>query len=107
MENLFKKFIYTGVGFVSLTTEKMMKTVENLISENKISEDEGKRIIDDLLESTDSKKDELESQFKNIINNVVESFHFATKKDLEKLENRIAVLEALVAKKDNPTRDKE
>ncbi len=98
MENLFKKFIYTGVGFVSLTTERMRDTIKGLIEDGKISKEEGKKIVDDFSKNTETKKDEIESQFKSIIEKILKSFNFATVSDLEKVENRIAVLEALLAK---------
>ncbi len=98
MDNLFRKFVYTGVGFVSLTTERMAKQIEKLVGDGKISEDEGKKIVDDFMKNTETKKDELEGQFKSIIEKVVKSFSFATSGDVVKLENRVSVLEALLAK---------
>ena len=34
MEDLFKKFLYTGVGLVSTTVEKFQKSVEKLVDED-------------------------------------------------------------------------
>jgi len=98
MENLFRKFVYTGVGFVSLTSERMIKQIEKLVGDGKISESEGKKIVDDFMKNSETKKDELEGQFKSIIEKVVKSFSFATSTDVVKLENRVSVLEALLAK---------
>ena len=67
MENLFRKFVYTGVGFVSLTSERMIKQIEKLVGDGKISESEGQKIVDDFMKNTETKKDELEGQFKSII----------------------------------------
>ena len=47
MEDLFKKFVYTGVGLVSLTAEKLQKSIDTLVEEEKISEKEGKKIVND------------------------------------------------------------
>lgn len=97
-KNFFKKIVYSGVGFVSLTAERMKQTVEGLISDGKISEDEGKKIMEDFNRNTETKRDELEGQFKSIVEKVLKSFSFATESDFEKMENRVAVLEALLAK---------
>jgi len=105
IENLFKKFVYTGVGFVSLTTEKMKNAVEKLVSDEKISEEEGKKLVDEFMKSAGEKKEELEDQFKTVTAKVVENLKLAKQKDLEKLENRVAVLEALLAKKQDPKKD--
>ena len=37
MEDLFKKFIYTGVGWISVTTERFKNTIDGFISDGKIS----------------------------------------------------------------------
>ena len=100
MENLFKKFIYTGVGFISLTTDRMKETVKGLIEDGKISKDEGKKIVDDFTKNTETKKDEIEGQFKSIVEKILKSFNFATTTDMKNIENRIAVLEALLAKEE-------
>lgn len=49
MEDLFKKFLYTGVGLVAMTAEKIQKTVDKLISEGKLSIEEGKKLVDKLV----------------------------------------------------------
>ena len=35
MEDLLKKFLYTGVGIVAVTAEKVQKSVEKLINDVK------------------------------------------------------------------------
>ena len=107
IEKMFKKVVYTGVGFVSLTTEKMKSSIETLISEEKISASEGKKIIEDFMKNADERKEELENQFKNVKSKIKGSVDFAKQKDLKKLENRISVLEALISKSDIPSKDKE
>ena len=129
MEDLFKKFLYTGVGLVAMTTEKIQKSVDKLISDGKLSIEEGKNIIDKLVKegrlSTDegkkviedlvekgklsaeegkkaideflknakSKRSEVETQIKGIVERVLSSFDYATAKEVEDLKKRIAVLE--------------
>jgi len=129
MEDLFKKFLYTGVGLVAMTTEKIQKSVDKLISdgklsieegkklidklvqEGKLSTDEGKKVIDDLvqkgklsaeegkkyvdefLKNAKSKKSEVETQVKGIVERVISSFDFATAKEVEDLKKRVAILE--------------
>ncbi len=99
MEDLFKKFIYTGVGWISVTTERFKNTIDGFISDGKISEGEGKKIVDDFLKNTETKKDEIETQFGSVVDKIIKSFSFATTTEVEDLEKKIAELEALVAKK--------
>ncbi len=99
LEWLFKKFVYTGVGLVSLTKEKMQKVVNELIDEDKISAKEGKKLVEDFFKNTETKKSELEVQLKSVVEKVVKKFSYATSSEVEELTNRIKVLEDLLEEK--------
>jgi len=94
MDELFKKLLYTGVGLVSLTTEKLQKVVDELVSEKKITTEEGKRIVDDIMKNTEAKKDEFESQIRKITERSVQSFSFATTRQVDELRARVEALES-------------
>ncbi len=98
IEDLFKKFVYTGVGLVSLTKDRLEKTIEELVKENKISTNEGEKIVNEFFKNTESKKKELEESLKKIVDKAVEKFKFASAKDLEELTNRVKLLEELLKK---------
>lgn len=66
MDDLFKKFINTGVGFLSQGNKAMQAAIEKLVKESKLSEQEGKKIVDDLLKSSETKRADLEKQFKGL-----------------------------------------
>lgn len=93
MEDLFKKLLYAGVGLVAVGAEKVQKTVDQLISEDKLTVEEGKKIVDEFVSNTESKKEEFESQLRLITEKVVKGFSFATTKDLEALAARVEALE--------------
>ena len=98
IEDLFKKFVYTGVGLVSLTKDRLEKTIEEMIKEDKISTKEGEKIVNDFFKNTESKKKELEENLKKIVDKAVEKFKFASSKELQELTNRVIVLEELLKK---------
>ncbi len=106
MEDLFKKFIYTGVGWVSNTTEKLKKHVEDFIKEGKLSAEDGKKIVDEFIKSSESRKEEIEDQFNQLIDKLMKSMSFVKSEDLKKLEKRVASLEVLAAKKKAPAAKK-
>jgi polyhydroxyalkanoate synthesis regulator phasin len=99
MEDMFKKFLYSGVGMVTSTVEKVQSTVNRLVEEGKISENEGKKVIDDLLEDMDHKKDEYEGKVRGFLENLLAKFDFPTRNEVESLEKKIADLEAQLADK--------
>ena len=94
MEDLVKKFIYTGVGFAAFAVDKVKETVDSLVKEDKISEEEGKKIVDEFLQNTETKKDEFESQLKMVVEKVVSSFSFASNNEMEDIKARLEAIEA-------------
>ncbi len=101
MEDLFKKFVYTGVGLVSLTAEKLQKSIDTLVEEEKISEKEGKKIVNDFFKKTESKKKDFEKQLQGITEEVVKKFDFSKAKEILELNKRVRVLENKVSKMTN------
>ncbi|WP_448528381.1 phasin family protein [Raineya sp.] len=93
MQDLFKKFIYTGIGFISITAETLKNTVEKLVEESKLSGDEGKKILDEFTKNTEAKKKEFEEQLSKIVEKVTARFKFVTESDLQEVIKRIEVLE--------------
>lgn len=73
MEDLFKKFVNAGVGFLSQGNKKVQSTINMLVKESKISEQEGKKIVDELMKSSDTKLKELESQFKGLTDSMMKT----------------------------------
>lgn len=103
MENLLKKFVYTGVGLVSLTKDRLQKTVDELVDDKKISSKEGKKLVEDFFKDTESKRKELEGQLKKSVEKIIKTFSFATADEMAALESRIKELEAALAEEDNKT----
>ena len=96
MEDLFKKFVYTCVGLVASTVEKMQKSVEKLVDEDKISQEEGKKIIDDLVKNTEAKREEFEGKLKTVVEEVLTKMNLATQSQVKDLTDRLAAVEAKV-----------
>ncbi len=99
MEDLFKKVIYTGVGLVSTTAEKIQTNIDELVKKGSLSEEEGKKVVEDLLENTESKKEEFEGKLKEMINNAIEALNLPSKSDIDNLMTRIKELETKAKKK--------
>ncbi|TGD79735.1 phasin family protein [Hymenobacter wooponensis] len=89
MEDLFKKFINAGVGLVSLTNDRVQKTIDTLVKESKLSEQEGARIMDDLRKNTDTKRQEMEKQFQGLASRLMKSAGIATNADVEELKRTV------------------
>ena len=98
MEDLFKKFLYTGIGLVSLTKERLQKNIDELVSNQKLSREEGKKIIEDVMQKTSSGKGDLEAQLKKLAEEMMDHFKYARHKEVEALEKRVKALEVKMSK---------
>lgn len=98
MEDLFKKFLYTGVGLVALTAERLQHAVEEMVDDGKLSKEEGKKVFGGLLEKTETTREEFEERFKAFTTKVIESLNIPTRDEMEALEERVVVLEAKLEK---------
>lgn len=89
MEESLKKLLYAGVGLAAQATEKLQKSVDELVEKGKMTDSEAKKVIEDFLDKSDSKKEEFEDRF----NSFVEKFGYTKSEELEALKKRIAELE--------------
>ncbi len=66
MEDLFKKFVNAGVGYIAQGSKSLQSTIEKLVTDNKMTQAEGKKIVDELMKSGETKRAELEKQFQGL-----------------------------------------
>jgi len=94
-----KNIIYAGVGLASTTSEKIKETINELVEKGKISDTEGKKIIDDFLNSTEDKRAEFENKLKKTGEKISERFDFLNKeKEVDSLKAKIEELENQITK---------
>ncbi len=97
-EDLFKKFVYTGVGFVSTTAEKLQESVDDLVGKGKLSKDEGKRLVDDFFQNTEARRAEFETKMKEVAEGVMDRVSVSSRNEEETLTQRLDQLEARLAR---------
>lgn len=98
MEKQLKNFLYAGVDLAAEVSTKFESSVKDLIAKGKISEVEGKKLVDELFEKTEARKQEFEAKF----NEVKEKVGITKKSDeevLAELKQKVADLESKVGKK--------
>jgi polyhydroxyalkanoate synthesis regulator phasin len=93
MDKIVRKALYTAVGIVAGTTERLQNAIDELVSKGKISAEDGKKVVDDVVKTTDHKRDEYENKFRNLIDNVLSKLNLPQSDAHEKLEKRIKSLE--------------
>lgn len=101
MEDIIKKFFYTGVGLVSLTAEKLQDTVKKLVDEEKISFEEGKRIVGEIMEKTNDRRVEFERHLKKVADELSDKVKFNSSDANQDLSARLAAIEKQLGMEDS------
>ena len=100
MFDLLKKTILAGIGIASMTKDKIEKLGKKISEESKLTAEEGKKFVNDLLKQSEKARENLEAQVQKFVKNALEKLDIPTREDFNRLEKRIKKLENLRAKKD-------
>jgi polyhydroxyalkanoate synthesis regulator phasin len=97
MEDAFKKFLYAGVDLAAEVSTKFEESVKDLIEKGKISDVEGKKMVDELFERTEARKEEFEAKYADIKEKV--GIVKKTEEEvLADLKSKVADLESKIGK---------
>lgn len=92
MIDLVKKAMFTGIGMMSLSKEKVEEIAGEFVEKGKLSEQEGKNLVSDLLKRSEESKGALKKQIEAVVKSTVAKMDIATKTDIEALKSDLAVL---------------
>jgi polyhydroxyalkanoate synthesis regulator phasin len=90
MIELIKKAFYTGLGAAELTREKVEELAKELAEKGKVSDSEIKKFVDEMLDKSQERKDQLMKQFEKVAEDALKKMNLASRDDLDALEKRLA-----------------
>lgn len=93
MKDLIEKSINLGLGIASTTKEKVEKLVDELIAKGQLEKQEKSNAVNVLLEKLEKSEAEFKEKTKAVINETVNNFGFATKKEVNNLKETISDLQ--------------
>ena len=96
MFDLIKKTMLTGVGLAAMTKDKVEELAKELSEKGKLSEKEGKDLLDGLLKKSEEAKKDLEGKIEGVVRKTLEKLNIATRKDIDELTAKIERLEQKV-----------
>ncbi len=99
MKNLIKKGILTGIGLGLMTKEKVMDYAKKAAKEAKLTEEEGRKLVDELLNHSEETRKELEKKINDQVKNALDKAGVATKEDLNELKKMIDKLQKRIEEK--------
>ncbi len=103
MIELLRKFLFSGLGVVAFTKSQLDALVKELVSKGEMSEEEGKKIVEEFTKRMELKKEEMLSTVRQEIGKLFDVVDVPSKAEvneikrmLKALENRVELLEGIV-----------
>jgi len=94
MVDLIKKAFYTGLGLAVLTKEKAEELVKDFAEQAKLSEHEGKDLVDSLMKQSDQARSDFQAKIDEAVQAVVSRLNLASKEEVASLKAKIDELSA-------------
>jgi polyhydroxyalkanoate synthesis regulator phasin len=98
MKDMLKNVLYAGVGAAFLTKEKIEELNGELIEKGKLTREEGKQFVDDLIKRSERAKDELELWISKRVEERVNQLDLATKDEVADLKRQVEELQVAINK---------
>lgn len=99
MQELLKNLLYLGAGAAFVTKEKIEELKNDLVDKGKLTQDEGKQFVDDLLKKSDDIKGKFDEKINDVVTERLDKMNVAKSDDIADLRAQIQELRALVEKK--------
>lgn len=99
-----KKIAYTGIGLAFMTGDAVRETARKIAKERDMSEEEGKRLVEEMTKRTEEARKNLEDRIDNRVRNYLDKIDVPKQSQIKSLNERIAELEVKVealSKKEN------
>jgi polyhydroxyalkanoate synthesis regulator phasin len=93
MDEYTRKLALLGIGIAALTREKAQEIVNEYVETGDITEDDGKKMVKDLMDSSSKHKSALEKKIEEEVKRAAAKLNLASKDDIKRLEKKIAALE--------------
>jgi poly(hydroxyalkanoate) granule-associated protein len=89
-----RKFMLLGIGALSLTEERLQRTINALVKKGELSSQEGRELVREMLDKAGKEKEALTARIRKEVKSMLDSLDLATKDDLQTLRQRLDELEA-------------
>jgi polyhydroxyalkanoate synthesis regulator phasin len=96
MVDLIKKAFFTGLGLAVLTKEKAEELVKDFAEQAKLSEHEGKELVDSMMKQSDQARNDFQSKIDETVQAVVSRLNLASKDEVASLKAKIDELSAKI-----------
>lgn len=103
MQELLKNVFYLGAGFAFMTKEKIEELKKDLIEKGKMTQDEGKQFVDDMIKKSENAKADAEKKVRELVDDRLAKMKVATSDDIAELRRQIDELRAMMVEEKKKT----
>ncbi len=97
MIDLIKKTMMAGIGLALKTRDEVEDIARELSKRGTMSEQEGKKFLDDLLKRYDEARDKLEGRVEETVRKILKKMDIVTSEELKALKKEIRELKKAVS----------
>ena len=98
MQELIKSIFYLGAGAAFATKDKIDEIKNDLVEKGKMTQEEGKQFVDDLMKKSENARDNMEKKVREVVTEQMDKMNIATKDDLADLQNQVQELRKMLEK---------
>lgn len=98
MKETLKNMFYIGAGAAFLTKEKLEELKTELVEKGKVTQDEGKQLVEDMVKKTDDVKKQLEKKIQDTVADQLRKKNVASGDDIAELKSQVEELKAMIEK---------
>ncbi len=92
MIDLVKKALLTGVGAAALTKEKIEELAKDFVEKGKMTEQEGRAFVDDLVTRSEDSRAAFQKQVESLVQSALGKMDLAKKSEVDALKLEIEKL---------------
>ncbi len=93
-----KKAMMIGIGIAMKTQSEIEEMTKDFVDKTKMSEDEGKKFIDDMVKKYEEAKKDMEKKIRDGVAEYMTKADIASKKELEELKKEVEELKKACGK---------
>lgn len=93
MESIFRRLLNAGIGVASKTTKFAEGFINDLVEKGKLSEDEGRKFMEDFEREGEEQRRIFEKEMNAYIEKAMQKMDIPSREDFQRLEERISILE--------------
>lgn len=99
MKELLRDMFYLGAGAAFVTKEKLDELKNDLIEKGKMTQDEGKQFVDDMMKKSEDMKGQMEKKVQETVADQLQKMNVASGDDIQELRVEIEKLKAAFQKR--------